>query len=66
MNEVIISEIIANSRVFAPIGLGTALLISGGAQLLGGIFGASSSSKRARREGRRKAKLTRELTCFRK
>jgi len=64
MNEVIISEIIANSRVFAPIGLGTALLISGGAQLLGGIFGASSSSKRARREARRKDKLTRELNAL--
>ena len=64
MNEVIISEIIANSRVFAePI---TAALAIGGivANLAGSIFGASSASKRARREARRKDKLTRELTAL--
>ena len=46
-------------------GIATGVLIGGAVlNFAGSIFGASSASKRARREGRRKAKLTRELTAL--
>ena len=65
MNEVIISEIIANSRVFAVEPITTALAIGGiVSNLAGAIFGSSSANKRARREARRKDKLTRELNAL--
>lgn len=44
-----------------PISAGTAMLIGAGANLLGGLFGASSANKRARRAAREKRRLEGEL-----